>query len=250
MSLQTVFKLCIANLVEDNSSITVTTENSSYPKSNLYNQRPGKPFIFTDTTGRIIIDFGTAQSVNFIALIGHNLDNDVTFQMNSSDSWGSPPVNQEMTVTSGNMYKELDSSESYRYASLVIGSNNTTTAKIGELVIGSLVDTGLNYQWGADWENEEKNLTHETDYGQEWNYYLFGKREWNVNFLFTDDQVTTFYGYHKTLKGKNIPFCFLDPYGLVAYIRWKDKNKFKLEHNDSNKNKTKFSEVPLGKDIS
>lgn len=250
MSLETTFKSCGTNLVESASLVTVTSENTNYPKENLYNKRPGKPFIFDNTTGRITIDFGVAVSVNFVSLFGHNLDNDVTFQMNSSDSWGSPPVNITMSVTETNMYKELDSLVSYRYASIVIGSLNTTTAKIGELVIGNLVDFGVNYQWGANWTNIENNLKHETDYGQEWDYYLYKKREWSINFILTDTLVTTFYAYHELLQGEGIPFSFIDPYGLVAYVKWQPKAKFSLNHNNSNTIKMKLREIPLGKDIS
>lgn len=83
-------------------TITPSTEDATYPKAGFYDLNPAKPFKMTSTTGNIVWDFGDATKVDIFSIIHHNLAAglEVRFQGNASDSWGSPSVNQALTIPS------------------------------------------------------------------------------------------------------------------------------------------------------
>ena len=86
------------------SEATITaqsgTVDTEYPLANLVDENPAKPAKLTTTTGRIMFDFGSAQTIQLIALIHTNLDAGLTvkIQANATDSWGSPSVDLAITI--------------------------------------------------------------------------------------------------------------------------------------------------------
>lgn len=79
--------------------ITGSSEAAEWPASNLH--RPERPFTPWRTTGTgdqsVVINFGSAKAIDGIWLVRTNFAS-ARIQMNSSDSWGAPPVDQLHTL--------------------------------------------------------------------------------------------------------------------------------------------------------
>ena len=239
------------NLVEDASTITVSSEDSTYVKENLYNRRPGKPFKFSVLgTEAVVVDFGSATSIDSIAIIGHNIDSGATrieLEGNATDSWGAPSLNEDIAHADTNMYK-IFSSGSYRYWRFVVGGT-AAKVKIGELVLGVSTTLTNNYQWGSEKAKRYKNITQTTEYGQPWSNYLFNQRSYNLTFAVNDTTVTELEDLHEDVQGGNKPFTFINWDEEAVYVRMEDELNFKRTFTNYNESKIELLELPLGKDI-
>jgi hypothetical protein len=127
---------------------TGTTENATYPGSNLINGIPGKPGKLTGTTGNWVVDLGSAKTVQVVAIVHHNLDAglSVNIQGNATNSWGAPSFSQAITIPSSrgdgfSVNPFLSISQTYRYWRLVIASANSVLPAVGELVLGGTLRT-------------------------------------------------------------------------------------------------------------
>jgi len=90
--------------VAANATWTVETgvEDAAYPASNVPIVTPDRiaaPGKVTGTTGAWLGDFGSAQRVDLVVLQS-NIDAAATvrFQMNATNSWGGPTVNELFTI--------------------------------------------------------------------------------------------------------------------------------------------------------
>ena len=238
------------NLVESASAVTVSTEDSTYEKENLYNRRPGKPFKFTTTAGNIVIDFGSATSIDSIAVIGHNIDSGATtidLEGNAADSWGAPSLTEAVTQVDTNMYK-IFTSDSYRYWRFVV-AGAAATVKIGELILGVSVTLTNNYQWGMEKARTYKNISLRTEYGQPWTYQLYNQRNYNLSFNVNDTTVTELETLHAAVEGGNKPFTMINWDSEAVYVQMPDSLSFQRNFTNLNESKIKLIEVPQGKDI-
>lgn len=158
-------------------SVQSGTEDPDYPAANLADQNPAKPAKLTTPTGAWLLDFGTAKSVDLVALIHHNLDQglDVRIQANSSNSWATPPLDQAITIPADhedgypvNPFVDLTgiSPRSYQYWRLAVVGTNSAAVAVGELVIvGTKRTLEVNLSWGATDEEEHPVIEHRTEYG-------------------------------------------------------------------------------------
>src|SRR5438552_2828835 len=76
------------------------TEDTAYPKANIYDGNPAKPAKLTTTTGAWRWDFGSAKQLDIVAVIHHNLTAglNVRIQGNATDAWGAPSLDQAFTI--------------------------------------------------------------------------------------------------------------------------------------------------------
>jgi hypothetical protein len=122
------------------------TAATGYPPENIGNQNPAFPFKTEETTFRLVWDFGAAVTIASVVLVHANLEaglEGVLFEMNDTDSWGSPAFSQAIVIPEyhedafpQNAWLDLrDLSPSYRYASLAVTVANAVPCAIGELVL-------------------------------------------------------------------------------------------------------------------
>lgn len=165
--------------VAGDATITVNTgtEDTAYPKANLVDGDPAKPAKLTGTTGSWVFDFGSAQRVDLIAIIMHNLDAglSVKIQGNASDSWGGPTLDEAVTIQAyalddmpENPWLDLTDKTGYstggfRYWRLVIVGTNTDAVAVGEVWLGSLKRVlSPNISWGVRKPQNRPVISHET----------------------------------------------------------------------------------------
>lgn len=186
----TRLKYVLTNLIDDNSILTVTGswgESSNFPVENIYNQRITNRAIFdTAKAGEIVIDLASAKEIDSIFIFNHNFTSSVSvsIQANSSDSWGSPPVDETITYASLDMVLEI-TSETYRYWRLVVddSTRSANDIAIGEVVLGLQDELSRNFLWDFAKNTQYNNIVHETVGGNIWTYSLFKRRRWLTSFV-------------------------------------------------------------------
>jgi hypothetical protein len=126
------------NKITSSTLLSVSSENSNYPKRNLYSIHLSSAFRFTSKTSQnIVIDFGSAISIDAFCM-SSNLTSSATVnvEFNSSNSWGAPAATK--SITPGyRIITETFSSVSYRYARITISdATNTDDLSIGNIYLG------------------------------------------------------------------------------------------------------------------
>jgi hypothetical protein len=170
-----IYQIGDDNNVDDAAIVTPSTEDPDYPVDNLWDSDPANPFKMTDPNGNIVWDFGTATTIDLVALIHHNIapTADVRIQANATNVWTSPTLNQVITIPAAegdgypvSPFKDLTAlSRSFRYWRLVVSGNSGDDLSIGEMWMSqpkkSLVH---NYSWGYELGLEKGIIEHKTDY--------------------------------------------------------------------------------------
>jgi hypothetical protein len=140
-------------------SISAGTDplDSNYAATSLIDENPAKVAKILSTTGAWLLDFGSAQRVDLVALIHHNFDAgaNVVIQANSSDSWGAPAFSCAITIPAWlgtgtgrwpvNPFKELVtatgySSTGWRYWRILV-TGNSQNLQLGQVILCSTIRT-------------------------------------------------------------------------------------------------------------
>ncbi len=223
--------------------------NGEYPYTNLYNRRPGKPFEAISTSSAIIIDLGTATSVDSVALIGHNIDSGATIVLegNATNSWGAPAKTETITHVSTNMYK-IFTSGSYRFWRLNV-TGAAANVRVGELVMGVSVELTNNYKWGFKRGRAYKNKVHKTEYGQRYTYKLYNQRHYTLSFAASDTTLTELETLHSTVEGGYKPFVFINSDSEAKYVTMSDELEITQTYTNLNECETTLTEMPVGKEL-
>jgi len=222
---------------------------ATYPITNLYNNRPGKPLVTSTTIYGVVVDFTAATALTGVAILGHNIDSGATVKLegNATNTWESPSKTETISHVATNMYK-IFTTGSYRYWRLTI-TGAAADIKIGEFVLGVVATLTNNYQWGSEKAKRYKNITQTTEYGQPWSNYLYNQRNYSLTFAVNDTTVTELETLQEDVQGGNKPFTFFNWDSEAVYVRMEDELNFKRTYTNYNESKIDLIEIPLGKDI-
>ncbi len=121
----------------------------------------------------IVIDLGSAQTINTCILADHNLTSSatVTLSGNATDSWGSPSYSLAI-LSSANTDPSVNYiSESYRYWRLLFDdtSNPDGFISIGKLYLGTYTElqkVNINLDWGSVRSNARTRLRNVSNAGK------------------------------------------------------------------------------------
>lgn len=176
-------KYGISNLINLNTLLSVSTEDAIFLKENLYNQRPSKPFRFTQKTGnQIIIDLGSATAVSLVGVFNHNLTaSPGQFKIKADSAnppaggWDSPAYSADLAVTANfnDSWKKI--AQTYRYWCLDIDdASNGNNVEIGEFFLGVLTafSSDVHLQPARTDGPVFFMARQQTYYGQDWTAYL------------------------------------------------------------------------------
>ena len=134
-------KILYDNLVF-NSTIDALTENPDYLfNTALKGTRLSRVCRTVDDAAQtVLFDTGSANDVDSIAILGHNITSGATIkiQANATDAWTAPSVDQTMIYNSGPIVYQFGSTQSYRYWRLYIddGSNPDDYIQLAYVFIG------------------------------------------------------------------------------------------------------------------
>ena len=125
------------NLLDD-ATLTIPDENIYYGADNLKDTRLSKYYRSNSLISNIVIDLGSAKQVTSFFIVDHSFTSSATvrLQANTSDSWGSPPVDIILSITDYIMYNyTID--ETYQYWRLTFDDNtNPDFVRIGRIMMG------------------------------------------------------------------------------------------------------------------
>jgi hypothetical protein len=139
-------KFFYENLVEQ-ATLTASSENAQYPLSNILDDRRTKVFRSTSNDTNVVFDFGTARPVDMIMLVDSGLRGfgflTATLEFNNSDLWTTPAYSIALTIDStyGFAFAEMASTQSFRYARLVL-TNTAGYCELSNLFLGQALDIG------------------------------------------------------------------------------------------------------------
>lgn len=145
----------LSNNLIDSAVITPSTVNAQYPISNINVDHRTKTYRSTSNSDNIVIDFGTAESVDHFVIVD-NWQNgfgvtSVTIEANGTDSWGSPAFTTTASLDTkfGVSIKKFSSSQSYRFWRIVLTST-LGYCEISKMFLGAATEiptNGVSYNW-------------------------------------------------------------------------------------------------------
>lgn len=152
------------------ATITTTTENASYPASNLKSLPIVTRWRSTAVASAqdIEVDFGAAQSIDLIALVNHNLTSGATVVISAGTSTAYAEFSSvSMTWREFLAFKWLSTAVSYRYWRIRITdtANTDSYIAVGYLVLGGSTRPTFNFQQGYVTSPEFVNLQGNSPYG-------------------------------------------------------------------------------------
>lgn len=211
----------LINLITSAATITPSTEDSAYPKANLYDKQAARVFRGTSLTAlTILVDFGAAIAANTIALINHNLTASATLSLKAGAA--SPPGGTVATplYRAHDLWKSF-ASVAYRYWLLTIADTNTEALEIGQLIIGARVTMprARRIAQGYRPATKRSNISGETYAGVLWNYHLFERKEFNPSFrVGSAAELAVLQGLDAATYGNLYPFVWIpDVTGADCY---------------------------------
>lgn len=211
--------------VARNGVLTVTsgTPDPAYPKENLVDGNPALPAKLLDPSGVFMWDFTTAQSLDVVALIHHNLmpGLNVRLQGNATNSWGgSPSYDVAFTIPAYRLdgycvnpfidLTTIPAARSFRYWRIYVQGTNTYNVAIGEVWLGQTrrVLTN-NIQWGLHEFDEHPIVQHRTDFLVD-TIYDYGVTQRHVAGAVNTDRTgeAALRAWWQAARGRAFPFLF------------------------------------------
>ena len=135
-------RIAYTNLIDAASAPTCLTTDLLYPAANIQNGRLSKRWRSTSPTAQtVVVNLGSAMSVDTIAILGHNLSTSstLTIEAHTSDSWGTPALSAvTLTHSTSAVLKFLSASQSYQYWRFTLddATNSDAYVEAGRLWLG------------------------------------------------------------------------------------------------------------------
>jgi hypothetical protein len=131
------------------ATISVTNEDSTYMKENLQSEPVSEPYrSTTDSDIDIDIDLGSAKSLDFAALVNHNITSSATVTLYAGTS-SSPSTNANVfTWKKFDMFRYLSSPLNFRYWRIRVqdSTNPDTYISVGRALLGATSVFTKNYR--------------------------------------------------------------------------------------------------------
>lgn len=189
-------RIAYTNLIDSGSAPTTLTEDLLYPEENLQDQRLASKWRSTDASAQTIVcNLGSAQAVNTIAVLGHNLSGSasITIEAATADSWASAPWSTSLTYATGAILKYLSASQTYQYWRFTLddATNSDGYVEAGRVWLGTYLELDpsslLNF-------TVTKRRSDTVVYGRDRQKYAtqgVGWREFNLSFPRTSGTALT-----------------------------------------------------------
>lgn len=160
------------NEIKHGATMSVYSENSNYPKENLWTLPISQPYRTATgsiTSEYILIDLGYDRTVSCIALVNHNLVDGAVITVNyGSDNTVGSTLSGGITYRAGTaweVFSDITSSDRYWKISIENEENPDGFLSIGYLLIGDY--TAVTQMWAYGWEKTRihNNIRLASEYG-------------------------------------------------------------------------------------
>jgi len=138
------------NNLFDDAVVSASSEESEFPVSNVKHRWHTRHWRSTDVSSEWVKwDLGSVKDIKAFVLKYHNFTSGATLkiQANSSDSWGSPPLDESLTYNAGHLVKFWDSAQSYRWWRVTIADagNSDGYLRVGRIFCGDYFSPQYNF---------------------------------------------------------------------------------------------------------
>lgn len=208
-----MIKFYATNLI-DQATITASTENLLFPKSNIQHDFRTKVWRSTTNSDEVIFDLGETSDIDSILIVPNPREGfgfiTATLELNATSDFSSPAFSQALTInhTHGLAYAEF-ATQSYRFARLVL----TSTAgycEVSNLFLGEKIefDSGAGVDFGWSYQDDELSITKRNSYGQRFTDVKTRQRKfsWAIRSINPDELDQIFEIYDRC--GETKPFFF------------------------------------------
>lgn len=242
--------------------ITPSDENAEYPATNLVLNNCCLTFrsnAADATPVRLVIDFGSAQTINAVAFANVNFQvtATVTIEGHTSNSWGSPAFSVTMDLSDylqdpNNLLESFSTNKTYRYwrVSITDDGNPDGFIEIGELFFGTATELTDAHDSLIPLVFGNNNVELRTEFGQAYVYERNKQRRWDLAFTNiqanTKDQLKSFFS---TINTNAKPFFLRmsgDDTDKVYFCRMISELEIQRISYDIYTARLKFQEEPTG----
>lgn len=163
-------KFYIYNEIE-NATISATSENASFPLSNLNDSRRTKVFRSNSNTDSITFDFGSNRPIDSFVIVDHITNgfklSSITLQLNGTNVWTSPAFSQVVTLDNKFGIGKINFTEgNYRFARLVLTSTHGF-CEVGKIFIGKATTyQNIDLSYPLELDNNNLSTISKNKYGQ------------------------------------------------------------------------------------
>jgi len=214
------------------ATLTPTTENTEFPATNVQNFQPSKQWntLGTITAETLVIDLGSAMTVDTFIVAGHNFDGtetSVKIQGNATDSWGAPTVDETMTVVVGEPFKATFASNNLRFWRFIFTKAAAANIKkVGRLWLGEEIDTGAlgdpDYKGVTDTTND-RSVVSKSIGGQTYIEIKNQFKSFTLNMSLVPEATMATYVTEFDTLGTSIPYFIIissqSPLERLWYVR-------------------------------
>lgn len=152
--------------------ITPSTEDASFPASNLANELKSKVWRTktTQAAENVVFDLLTAKAVTSVIIFAHtllNTDTNIKLEGNATNSWGAPSFTQALTWDA-TAIKAVFASQSFRYWRVSFTKASAGVSRdIGRIFLGTYTDTSVQPDFdGFTRERADLSVRQRTTGGQ------------------------------------------------------------------------------------
>jgi hypothetical protein len=185
-----------------------STENASFPASNIQDTRRTKVFRSTSGSDEIIFDFQESSEVDSFVIVdeprnGFGLST-IDLEFSGTGNFSSPAFSTSLSFSTVhgvgvNEFAEQD----YRFARLVMTSS-LGYCELSKIFIGKELDLGRCQSYGWSYQDKEIVNTKENRYGQKFSDIITRQRVFNLRFELLDkdhlDKIFQIYDNNGTTK--------------------------------------------------
>lgn len=143
-------KYILGNFINSSTLSSVSSEETIYPKENMYNRRQSLPWRMDAKSGNAVCDLGSNRPTA-LALMNHNFVGTGAFSLkieadNDPPNWGSPAYSQAISFHKQNIFYTF--SQNYRWWRVIVSDpDNLSNLEIGEIILYTHGTFTMNYIW-------------------------------------------------------------------------------------------------------
>jgi len=205
----------------DPADDSVDQADSNFPVSNMQLlpvSKPGRIWNRVSSSGtgsmNLQVSFTAAQSINVIALVGHNLSSSATITLNGGSSFNPTSSQGTMTWRRNVAWHYFSAAESHKYWNIEISDEKNAYgfAQIGYLVMGTLTELDFGYSLSSSFADEMIGLRSQTETAVPINRHLAERYRLMLEFQHeTTTDISTLRSLFLDLLGPDEPALFI-PY--------------------------------------
>lgn len=201
-----------------------STEDPSFPASNLKNQLRANTWRTTSTTAQsVVIDLRTSEAVDMVVLvfdpmvgIGFTNSAVIKIQANATNVWTSPAYEQSLVIDEDNGIASLflSSDQTYRYWRLYISDpgNALGYLEVSKLLLGKATQLLQMPNIGFAYNTKDQSKSQKTEYGHEYVDIYPNRKAIDFNYtVITQEDMETLANIYERVGSVRCVGVALDP---------------------------------------